>query len=241
MKKLLLNILIMTTIATAASAFEEDVIKTSKGDLKITFIGHGSLLFTFNGKNIYVDPASMVNDFNSLPKADLILVTHEHFDHLDSAIIKKLSAPTTQLILTQKCFDSFKNGTVMKNGDVKKIIDINIEAVPAYNLVHKNDKGDFFHPKGQGNGYVLTFGDKRVYIAGDTEDVPEMANLKKIDIAFLPMNLPYTMTPEMVQHAALLFNPKILYPYHTGKTETAKIVELLKDHKKIEVRIRKMP
>jgi L-ascorbate metabolism protein UlaG (beta-lactamase superfamily) len=112
--------------------------------------------------------------------------------------------------------------------------------VPAYNIVHKRSSGSPFHPKGQGNGYVVTFGDKRVYIAGDTENVPEMKRLKGIDIAFLPMNLPYTMTPEMVADAAKAFAPKILYPYHYGKTDPTKLVDLLKDTKGIEVRIRKM-
>ena len=114
------------------------------------------------------------------------------------------------------------------------------DAVPAYNLVHKRESGEPFHPKGQGNGYVITFGDKRVYVAGDTENTPEMKALKNIDIAFLPMNLPYTMTPEMVADAARAFKPKILYPYHFGKTDTARLVALLQDQPEIEVRIRKM-
>ncbi|MFQ5722189.1 MAG: MBL fold metallo-hydrolase, partial [Candidatus Aminicenantales bacterium] len=115
-----------------------------------------------------------------------------------------------------------------------------IEAVPAYNIVHKRSSGLPFHPRGIGNGYVINFGDKRVYVAGDTENIPEMKQLKNIDIAFLPMNLPYTMTPEMVAEAARMFRPKILYPYHYGQTDTSKIVELLKDDKDIEVHIRKL-
>ena len=115
-----------------------------------------------------------------------------------------------------------------------------IEAHPAYNLVHMRDSGQPFHPKGEGNSYVITFGDKRVYIGGDTENTPEMKALKDIDVAFLPMNLPYTMTPEMVADAARAFKPKILYPYHTGNTDVSKLTELLKDHPEIEVRIRDM-
>jgi L-ascorbate metabolism protein UlaG (beta-lactamase superfamily) len=117
---------------------------------------------------------------------------------------------------------------------------IEVEAVPAYNIVHKRDDGQFWHPKGEGNGYVLTIGDKRVYIAGDTENTPEMKALEDIDVAFLPMNLPYTMTPEMVADAAAAFQPKILYPYHFGKTDTSRLLELLADNADIEVRIRKM-
>ena len=128
----------------------------------------------------------------------------------------------------------------MRNGDVKTIKGIKIEAVPAYNIVHKRDNGEPFHPKGAGNGYVIHFGDKKVYIAGDTENIPEMKELKDIDIAFLPMNLHYTMTPEMVAGAAKSFMPKILYPYHYGETDVSKIVDLMKDTKDVEVRIRKM-
>jgi L-ascorbate metabolism protein UlaG (beta-lactamase superfamily) len=128
----------------------------------------------------------------------------------------------------------------MKNGDKKVIRDILVEAVPAYNLVHARENGEVFHPKGEGNGYVLTLGDLRVYIGGDTEDIPEMSELKDIDIAFLPMNLPYTMTPEMTTRAALSFKPRILYPYHYGRTTTSKLVKLLKPEKDIEVRIRKL-
>ena len=128
----------------------------------------------------------------------------------------------------------------MENGDAKTIHGITVEAVPAYNIVHKRSSGDPFHPKGQGNGYVLTFGDTRVYVAGDTENIPEMKKLRDIDVAFLPMNLPYTMTPEMVADAAKAFEPRILYPYHYGETQTDELIELLKDAGDIEVRIRKM-
>jgi L-ascorbate metabolism protein UlaG (beta-lactamase superfamily) len=129
----------------------------------------------------------------------------------------------------------------MHNGDVKTIEGLKIEAVPAYNLVHMRSEGVPFHPKGSGNGYVITFGDKRIYVAGDTENIPEMKKLKDIDYAFLPMNLPYTMTPEMVADAAKAFKPKILYPYHYGKTNPAKLVALMEDTSQVEIRIRKMP
>jgi L-ascorbate metabolism protein UlaG (beta-lactamase superfamily) len=128
----------------------------------------------------------------------------------------------------------------MNNGETQTIDGVKIEAVPAYNIVHKRENGEPYHPKGLGNGYVLTFGDKRLYIAGDTEDIPEMKSLQAIDCAFLPMNLPYTMTPEMVADAATAFRPKILYPYHYGDTDTSRIVLLLKDANGIEVRIRRM-
>ena len=221
------------------SKFEQDSIETSTGDLKIVFIGHGTLMFDFDGKIIHVDPVGREADYADMPKADIILITHEHGDHLDPAAIKTLRKEETQLVLTEACAERIE-GLVMANGDVKTVQGIRIEAVPAYNIVHMRSAGNPFHPKGSGNGYIITFGDKRVYIAGDTENTPEMKRLKDIDVAFLPMNLPYTMTPEMVADAARAFKPKILYPYHYGRTDPNKLVDLLKDTREIEVRIRKM-
>ncbi len=213
---------------------KEDTIKISDGDLKITFIGHGTLMFTFGGKTIHVDPVSREADYSKMPSADLIMVTHEHGDHLDPKAIKALRKPETEIVLTKKCAERIEGGIVMKNGDAKTVGGLKVEAVPAYNIAKP------FHPKGNGNGYVITFGDKRVYVAGDTENTPEMKKLKDIDVAFLPMNLPYTMTPEMVADAAKAFKPKILYPYHFGNTDTSELVKLLKEEDAIEVRIRDM-
>jgi L-ascorbate metabolism protein UlaG (beta-lactamase superfamily) len=135
---------------------------------------------------------------------------------------------------------NIEGSIILKNGDTQTIQDIKIEAVPAYNIKHMRSENSPFHPKGEGNGYVLTFSDKRVYVAGDTENTPEMKALKNIDVAFLPMNLPYTMTPEMVADAASAFKPRVLYPYHFGNTDTSQLVELLKDTPEIEVRIRNL-
>lgn len=225
---------------TAQEKFETDVIKTSAGDLEITFIGHGTLMFNLGGKVIHVDPWTQLADYSNMPKADLILLTHEHRDHLDLKAIEILRTEKTDVVLTPTCSSQVKDGIVMNNGDVRIVKDLKIEAVPAYNIVHMRSKGVPFHPKGVGNGYVITFGDKRVYVAGDTENTPEMTVLTDIDIAFLPMNLPYTMTPEMVASATRAFKPKILYPYHYGETDTSTILELLKDVDQTEVRIRKM-
>jgi L-ascorbate metabolism protein UlaG (beta-lactamase superfamily) len=219
---------------------ETDTIKTSAGDLKISFLGHGSLYFTFGGKVIHVDPYSAVADYSTLPKADVILVAHEHQDHLDLKALNLVRTDKTIVVLPPVCAKQVEGGLVMKNGDVKTVGGLKIEAVPAYNIVHKRDTGQPFHPKDVGNGYIITFGDKRVYVAGDTENIPEMKTLKNIDVAFLPMNLPYTMTPEMGADAAKTIKPKILYPYHFGETDTSKIVALLKETPEIEVRIRKM-
>jgi len=226
--------------AVSELGFEQDIIQTSAGALKITFIGHGTLMFSFDGKTIHVDPVSRVADYTDMPKADLILITHEHGDHLDPKVINILRKEGTQLVLTKACASRVAGGIVMQNGDVKTIQGLKIEAVPAYNIVHMRSGRTPFHPKGQGNGYVITFADKRVYVAGDTENTPEMKRLMNIDIAFFPMNLPYTMTPEMVADAAKAFKPKILYPYHYGQTDPQRLVNLLKGSKGIEVRIRKM-
>ena len=230
----------MALAATAQEPFEKDVLKTAGGDVEMTFLGHGTLMLTFGGKVIHIDPYSKVADYAKLPKADLILLTHEHGDHLDLEALKPIRTDKTVVVLTEACAAKVTGGTVMKNGDVQTIAGIKIEAVPAYNIVNKRDDGQPYHPQGAGNGYVLTFGDKRVYVAGDTENIPEMKNLQGIEIAFLPMNLPYTMTPEMVADAAKTLQPKILYPYHYGDTDPAKLVALLKDVKGLEVRIRKM-
>jgi L-ascorbate metabolism protein UlaG (beta-lactamase superfamily) len=227
-------------VMRADAKVQQDVIKTGKGDLTITFIGHGSLMFAFGGRVIQVDPVGQFADYRQLPKADLILITHEHHDHLDLNAIATLRRPDTKIVLTRAAADQVPGGIVMQNGDVKTVAGLSLEAVPAYNLVHRRPSGEPFHPRGRGNGYIITFGDKRVYVAGDTENTPEMKALKHIDIAFLPMNLPYTMTPEMVADAAQAFKPKILYPYHYGQTDTAKLVALLKRHPEIEVRIRPM-
>ncbi len=225
---------------SANKQFETDVIHTSEGDLTITFIGHGSLMFEFKQLNISVDPFSRLADYSQLPKADLILITHEHQDHLDQAALAQVRTDQTDLVLTEICAQQLTGGIVMRNGDQINVRGIPIEAVPAYNLVHVRDNGQPFHTRGTGNGYIITFGDMRIYIAADTENTPEMKALTGIDIAFLPMNLPYTMTPEMVADAAKAFQPGILYPYHFGNTDTQQLLDLLSDEIGIDVRIRDM-
>lgn len=220
--------------------FERDVLPTSAGDLEITFLGHGSLLLTWNGLCIHVDPFTRVADYALLPPADLILITHEHRDHLDPEALAHVRTPSTEVVLTAACAAQVPGGIVLRNGEARTVRGVPIAAVPAYNRIHKRDSGEPFHLPGVGNGYVLTLDDLRLYIAGDTEDIPEMRQLADIDVAFLPMNLPYTMTPEMVAKAARAFRPRILYPYHYGQTDPRRLVELLRDEPGIEVRIRRM-
>src|SRR5208283_1324911 len=195
---------------------------------------------TYGNTVIHVDPVGQYADYSALPRADIVLVTHEHSDHLDPEAIGAVRKETTTVIVASKCAGRVPGAVVLHNDDSKSVNGIRIEAVPAYNVKHMRAPGSPFHARGSGNGYVLTLGERKVYVAGDTENTREMKALKGIDIAFLPMNLPYTMTPEMVFDAAAAFRPKILYPYHLGDTDTTKIQSLLAGAEGIEVRIREM-
>jgi len=226
--------------AGTASGFESEALDKSPGSPEITFIGHGTLMFRFEGKVIHVDPWTQLADYRKLPKADLVLVTHEHRDHLDLKAIEAIRKEGTVILASGIAAKQIPGAVALKNGDSGTWQGVPVEAVPAYNLVHTRSPGVPYHPKGRGNGYIVTFASKRVYIAGDTENTPEMKALKNIYAAFLPMNLPFTMTPEMVADAAKALRPKILYPYHYGDTDVRKLVALLKDEKGIEVRIRNM-
>ncbi|NLI78942.1 MAG: MBL fold metallo-hydrolase [Candidatus Riflebacteria bacterium] len=226
--------------AEPPASLPADTFETASGPLEITFVGHGTLMMRFGGKVIHIDPYAKLADYATLPKADLILLTHHHQDHLDLGAIAPIRTPNTRLVLTASCAEKLPDGEVMKNGDRRTEVGVGIEAVPAYNLLHKRDNGQPFHPRGEGNGYVLTFGATRVYVAGDTENTPEMKALTGIDVAFLPMNLPYTMTPDMVSDAARALKPKVLYPYHYGETDPASLTALLADLPEVEVRIRPM-
>ena len=241
LKKIFLTLIFTAMIIPGFSQEppEFDKISTSVGIVEMHFVGHGSLYFKVNGFFIYIDPVRSSGNYDFLPKADIILVTHEHGDHLDPKLIDDLKKPGTLLFCNENSTSKVPWGMAMKAGDRQEINNIIIEAVPAYNIVNESAPGHPFHPKGAGLGYILTIGGKRIYIAGDTENTPEMKALRNIDVAFLPMNLPYTMTPAMVADAALAFKPKILYPYHYGDTDTSELTKLLKDSG-IEVRIRNL-
>lgn len=233
-------ILMCAAASFAAAPFAADTLQTAKGKITMTFIGHGTLMFNYDGFIVHVDPIGKYAGYDTLPKADLILVTHDHYDHLDADAIAKITTEKTVIIASGKCAEVLKGALILKNGDMKTLKDLSIEVVPAYNIVHKNQDQVPFHSKGEGNGYIMQYADKRIYVAGDTENIPEMKNLTKINVAFLPMNLPYTMTPEMVAEAVKAFRPDIVYPYHYGKTDTAKLLQLLKGEKNIRVRIRNL-
>jgi len=236
----LMSIFVLSTLTMAQKNYQTDTIPASSGNLMITFLGHGSLMFTFDSTVVHVDPYSKVANYSALPDADLVLITHHHQDHLDTAALNQVLKQGTVILGSQTVAGSVKDAFVMKNGDSKTIKGVGINAVPAYNIVHKRDNGQPFHPKGEGNGYIIIIKGKKIYIAGDTENIPEMKQFKEIDIAFLPVNLPYTMTPEMAADAARAIRPKILYPYHYGDTEIPRLTELLKNDKDIEVRMRDM-
>ncbi len=238
MKRFILLCMIFSLPLTAAD-LQSDTLATEQGELVITFIGHGTLYFQHNNKVVHVDPWSRLADYEMLPDADVILITHQHGDHLDPEAIAAIRTDETQVLLNETSSETV-SGTVLQNGETATVNGIEVHAMPAYNIKHMRSENQPYHPKGQGNGYVITFADKTVYVAGDTEDIPEMKQLQgKVDVAFLPMNLPYTMTPEMAAHAAEMVQPNILYPYHYGDTNVQELVALLNDTE-IDIRIRDM-
>ena len=222
----LLAILVSGRPATAAEEF-----KTAKGKLIITPINHATLVIEWGGKTIYVDPVGQVAWYKAFPKPDLVLLTHIHGDHYREAILKAVAGPKTQLVappaLASVLEKELKAKTItIANGTSTDKVGFKLEAVASYNTTPPRKR---FHPKGQGNGYVLNLGGKRVYISGDTEGTPEMAALKNIDVAFLCMNLPYTMDVVAAAKAVKGFRPKVVYPYHSRGQDTAKFKALVGD------------
>jgi L-ascorbate metabolism protein UlaG (beta-lactamase superfamily) len=220
---------------TGANTKASDVLSFPSGELRITFIGHGTLMLDWKGWIIHVDPVSREADYTKLPKADLILITHEHADHLDPKAVAQIRQAGTRIVANEAAAKALSGAEVLHNGEAITINGVNILAIAAYNTTPGREH---FHPRGRGNGYVLDFAGQRVYIAGDTEVTREMLGLKDIAVAFLPMNQPYTMTPEQVAEAARALRPRILYPYHYGETDPARLPALLKDLPEVEVRIR---
>lgn len=205
----------LTLSAQAQPVIRTQTFKTGAGEVKITPIYHACMLIEGGGVAIYVDPAKPAN-FQNLPKADLILFTHEHPDHVDQdqTSIKELTKPGTQIWAPMSVLKIVPTATLISNGQTKQFQGWTIQAIPAYNLVRGPAPGKFYHPKGVGNGYVLTYGGERFYISGDTENIPEMRALKNIDVAFVCINLPYTMSVDEAADAVKAFHPKIVYPYH---------------------------
>ena len=250
MKKLIFCLVAVLGLTTACAqkSYEVDEFKTKSGKtVKFHALMHACIRIEMDGKEIQIDPVAKLGDrtvdYAAMPKADYIFVTHEHGDHYDAKSIKQLTGEKTQLVMNKRCADMYGAGKVMvrsalgtlrsaKNGDKLQLADISVEAVPAYNYTEGHT---LFHPKGRDNGYILTIDGLRIYIAGDTEDIPEMSKIKDIDIAFLPCNQPYTMTPDQLIRAAKVIKPKVLFPYHYGQTDLSTVPAQLKD---IDVRIR---
>ena len=222
------------------SAYEVDSFTTKNGkEVKIHALVHSSMRIEYDGKEIEIDPVTKLGektiDYVAMPKADYIFITHEHFDHFDTTAIKLLTGDKTQLVTNQRCAEMLGYGTMMANGDVLQLADdFTVEAVPAYNTSEGHLQ---FHPKGRDNGFILTIDGLRIYIAADTEDIPEMEGFNDIDIAFLPCNQPYTMTVEQLIYAARMVKPKVLFPYHYGQTDVSGIPSQL-EADGIDVRIR---
>jgi L-ascorbate metabolism protein UlaG (beta-lactamase superfamily) len=214
-----------------------DTIQAKGGPITIQPITHAALQLKYGNQVITVDPTMMGGDYNALPKADIILITDIHGDHLDPATIAKASKAGTTVVIPQAAAAQVKEGTVIANGEKKTIKGVEIEAVPMYNLQRGPSAGQLFHTKGRGNGYVVTLSDKRIYLAGDTECIPEMKALKNIDVAFVPMNLPYTMPPNEAAECVKAFKPKIVYPYHYMGSDLKVFEDALKGSG-VEVRIR---
>jgi L-ascorbate metabolism protein UlaG (beta-lactamase superfamily) len=237
---LIMSITFFACKASSGKSGDDTFMTVHHKSVTIHFIKHSSLMITYNGCNIEVDPVTALppqTDYSQYPKADYIFVTHEHSDHFDKQAITTLSKPGTEIITNTACAEKLGRGKALSNGDSLTLANgIKALAVPAYNTTPKDLQ---FHPKGRDNGFVLMIDGLRIYIAGDTEYIPEMAQLKNIDIAFLPCNQPYTMTIEQLVRAAKIIRPKVLYPYHYNETNVGSIIGLLKGSG-IEVRIKEM-
>jgi len=238
-----------STVATAsasspqapslAQAGPSDTIATSAGPLRIVPLRHATVLFEWDGKAIYADPAADAK-YDGLPKADVILITDVHADHMSPPTVASLRKPTTTIVVPPAVAQNLPpEGIVLiKNGERKDIAGFSVEAIPMYNLTRGPAAGQLYHDKGRGNGYVLSFGDKRIYLSGDTECTPEMKALKNIDVAFVCMNLPYTMPPGEAAECVSAFQPKVVYPYHYRGSNLDEFKSAVAGQKGIEVRVR---
>jgi len=214
------RIALLCSLALAAFCADRPVqeFSTNAGVVTITPIRHAAMMIEAGGKIIYVDPAQ--GDYSGLPRADLILITDIHGDHMSPENIAKLNKSGTTIIAPAAVAKTITEARIIGNGESTTWGQWKIEAIPMYNLNRGPAPGKLYHDKGRGNGYVLTYGGKRFYISGDTENIPEMRALKNIDVAFVCMNLPYTMTPEEAAAAVKAFHPKIVYPYHSRGSNT---------------------
>jgi L-ascorbate metabolism protein UlaG (beta-lactamase superfamily) len=232
-----MRLLLPLLLATSATVFAADTLSTSAGDVTLAPVGHATLWLEIQGKTWWVDPWSQL-DLSNAPKADVILITDIHGDHMDLQAIEKVKKASTVIVAPAAVAKTVTSATTLANGDSLTVEGVTIEAIPMYNMTRGPEPGKFFHDKGRGNGYVLNVGGKRIYISGDTEATPEMKALKNIDVAFVCMNLPYTMTPEEAAGAVAAFSPKVVYPYHY-RGQDVEVFKKALEGKPIEVRLRK--
>jgi L-ascorbate metabolism protein UlaG (beta-lactamase superfamily) len=231
-----MRLLLPLLLATSAAVFAADILQTSAGDVTITPVRHATLRLEIQGKTWWIDPWSQA-DLSNAPKADVILITDIHGDHMDVEAIEKVKKESTVIVAPAAVAKTVTSATTLANGDSLTVEGVKIEAVPMYNLKRGPEPGKLFHDKGRGNGYVLNVADKRIYISGDTEATPEMKALKNIDVAFVCMNLPYTMPPEEAAEGVAAFAPKVAYPYHYRGSDVEAFKKALAG-KPIEVRLR---
>lgn len=242
MKNFLLSILFSASVFSAAA---QDLIPAKGGDITVKPILHGTVVLEYQDLTIYVDPYGGAGKFSGQKPADLVLITDIHGDHHNQETLDGLDLSNATIVAPQAVADKLPSGKykaieVLGNGQSKTILDAKIEAIPMYNLP---ETAESRHPKGRGNGYVVTLGGKQIYLSGDTEDIPEMRSLKKIDVAFVCMNLPFTMEVEQAASAVSEFKPAIVYPYHyrggDGLSDTEKFKSLVNaSASKVEVRLR---
>ena len=226
--------------AGQAAELSGDTIAAQKGNIALHPINHATLALNWNGITSYVDPVGGAARFKALPAPGLILLTDIHGDHLNKETLEAVAKPDTKIVAPPAVAEQLpaelrERTTVLTNGQSGEVLGIPIEAVAAYNITPQRQQ---FHAKGRGNGYLVTLGGKRIYISGDTENTPEMAALENIDVAFLCMNLPYTMTVEQAAEAVRAFKPKIVYPYHSRGSDLEKFKTLVGADGGVEVRLR---
>jgi len=231
-------------LAANPSNRQADVERTSAGDLRLMPIYHGSVMLEFSGRVIHIDPWSQ-GDYTGLPPADILVITHTHADHLDRTMVDQLHKPSTVIVSppavadTLNCAPACGSLETIGNGEKRTVLGVEFEGVPMYNLVQGSAPGKPYHHKGIGSGYILGFGDRRVYVSGDTECVPEMKALKNVDIAFVAMNPPRTMSTAEGAQCVAAFRPKIVYPYHYRGSKLEEFTAALKGVP-IEIRVRKL-
>ena len=239
MKQFYFIFLALSTFTLQINA--QDIIKTNSGNITIQPIVHGTLVLTFNNKTIYIDPYGGAEGFDAIAKPDIILITDIHGDHLNMKTLDGIDTKNAQFIVPQAVADKMpekykKQLTILNNGQSIHRLGFYISAIPMYNLPENEDSR---HTKGRGNGYIINIGGKNIYISGDTEDIPEMRVLQDIDVAFICMNLPYTMDIYQASSAVLEFKPKIVYPFHYRGADVEEFKKIVNDgDSNIEVRLR---